>query len=118
MNDYRSTVNLPGQPLGTVAAWPDSPLAAVLVGQGVLVPVQRTLTEPLPPVDGPCGTCAGIVDQLPADGYGCPECGATRPPAPEPPPVPAAKPERPSAARKPKPAGKAPSEAPVPADGD
>lgn len=47
MNDYRSTINLPGQPRGQVGSWPDSPRTAVLVGQGILVPVERAWTEPI-----------------------------------------------------------------------
>lgn len=46
MNDYRSTVNLPGQPRNTVASWPDSPRTAVLVGKGILIPAVRSMTEP------------------------------------------------------------------------
>lgn len=95
MNDYRATVNLPGQPRGAVAPWPDSPRTAVLIGQGILVPVERALTEPLPDPEPPA--------TLPLEG---------------PASVPASAPQRPSAARKTKKAAAAPKPETAPADED
>lgn len=71
MNDYRSTVNLPGQPRNTVASWPESPRTAVLVGAGILIPAKRAITEPLPsvpaapPLDAPAGLAASGGDAPP-----------------------------------------------------
>ncbi len=96
MNDYRATVNLPGQPLGTVRSHPDSPRTAVLVGQGILVPVEKALTEPFDD---------GVVDDPAAAAALAPAVGATELPA-----------ERPSAPRKPRPPAKAKGDAPEAAD--
>ncbi len=92
MNDYRATVNLPGQARGTVAPWPDSPRTAVLIGQGILIPAQRSLVDPIDEPEPPV--------------------------AQEPPSEPVTPPERPSAARKAKKAAPAPNRASDAADED
>lgn len=121
-NEYRTTVNLPGQPRGQVATWPDSPQTAILVGQGVLVPVVKAMTEPeaapaapWPPPEWSQRTFV----PLPAEGV------PADPPAVEEPEPEAPKPAR--AGRRPRKAAAAPpeaatddppSDAPDAADGD
>lgn len=48
MNEYRSTINIPECKRGETVELPDNPRTAVLVGEGILVPVVRYLTDPEP----------------------------------------------------------------------
>lgn len=55
MNEYYATINLPECPRGEKASFPDTPRTAVLVGNGVLVPVTRSImgrAADLVPVNG------------------------------------------------------------------
>jgi len=47
VNEYRSTINLPECPRFQTAMFPDTPRTAVLVADGVLVPVVRAIMEPV-----------------------------------------------------------------------
>lgn len=58
MGTYRSTINLPECARDQEAEFPDTPRTAVLVGQGVLVPVTRSImtTDDIPPAMTPPAT--------------------------------------------------------------
>lgn len=102
MMEYRPTVNLPGVKRGETAWFPETPRTAILVQQGILIPVKRregfeppvvdeeTVTAawddpplhmPVTTSSGPpkCGYCRGSIENL-SPGQVCPACGAERPP--------------------------------------